>query len=189
MPPKFKFSKDEILQNALDLVREEGAAALTTRKLGKRLGTTQSPIFSAYEKVEALQADVKQAAKELFASYVRRGLEDKPAFKGVSKQYILFAKNEPNLFRWLFMSKDMIADTKQYNPIITDNYKAVYAAFRDTYSLTDEETDKMYIHIGIYLHGLATLFVEQMCDYSIEQVGELMTELGKSLLARIKQYN
>ena len=108
MPPKFKFSKDEILQNALDLVREEGAAALTTRKLGKRLGTTQSPIFSAYENVEALQADVKQAAKELFASYVRRGLEDKPAFKGVSKQYILFAKNEPNLFRWLFMSKDMI---------------------------------------------------------------------------------
>ena len=108
MPPKFKFSKDEILQNALDLVREEGAAALTTRKLGKRLSTTQSPIFSAYEKVEALQADVKQAAKELFASYVRRGLEDKPAFKGVSKQYILFAKNEPNLFRWLFMSKDMI---------------------------------------------------------------------------------
>ena len=68
MPPKFKFSKDEILQNALDLVREEGAAALTTRKLGKRLSTTQSPIFSAYEKVEALQADVKQAAKELFAS-------------------------------------------------------------------------------------------------------------------------
>lgn len=189
MPPKFKFSKDEILQNALDLVREEGATALTTRRLGKRLGTTQSPIFSAYENVEALQADVKQAAKELFASYVRRGLEDKPAFKGVSKQYILFAKNEPNLFRWLFMSKDMIADTKQYNPIITDNYKTVYAAFRDTYSLTDEETDKMYIHIGIYLHGLATLFAEQMCDYSIEQVGELMTELGKSLLARIKQYN
>ena len=43
--------------------------------------------------------------------------------------------------------------------------------------------------LGIYLHGLATLFAEQMCDYSIEQVGELMTELGKSLLARIKQYN
>ena len=186
MPPKFKFTKEQILQNALDLVREEGAAALTTRKLGKRLGTTQSPIFSAYENVDELQAEVKQAAKELFASYVRRGLADKPAFKGVSKQYILFAKNEPNLFRWLFMSKDMIADTKQYNPIITDNYKTVYAAFRDTYELTDAETDKMYVHVGIYLHGLATLFAEQMCDYTIEQVGELMTEIGESLLARIK---
>ncbi len=186
MPPKFKFTKEQILQNALDLVREEGAAALTTRRLGKRLGTTQSPIFSAYENVEELQSEVKQAAKELFASYVRRGLVDKPAFKGVSKQYILFAKNEPNLFRWLFMSKDMISDTKQYNPIITDNYKTVYAAFRETFVLTDEETDKMYVHIGIYLHGLATLFAEQMCDYSLEQVGELMTEIGESLLARIK---
>ena len=186
MPPKFKFTREQILQNALDLVREEGAAALTTRRLGKRLGTTQSPIFSAYENVEELQSDVKQAAKELFGSYVRQGLTDKPAFKGVSKQYILFAKNEPNLFRWLFMSKEMITDTKQYNPIITDNYKTVYAAFRDTYDLSDEETDKLYVHVGIYLHGLATLFAEQMCDYSIEQVGELMTEMGKSLLARIK---
>lgn len=186
MPPKFKYTKNEILQNALDIVRENGASALTTRTLGKRLGTTQSPIFSAFENVEELQAEVKRAAKELFAEYVRRGLEDPPAFNGVSKQYMLFARNEPNLFRWLFMSKDMIEDTHQYNPIITDNYKMVYKAFRDTFSLTEAETDKLYIHIGIYLHGLSSLYAENMCDYTIEHASELLTEVGESLLKTIR---
>lgn len=71
MPPKFKFSKDEILQNALDLVREEGAAALTTRKLGKRLSTTQSPIFSAYEKVEALKDSLNIKYRKLTSQIVK----------------------------------------------------------------------------------------------------------------------
>lgn len=37
MPPKVKFTKEEIIQAALDLVREQGAEALTTRALGKTL--------------------------------------------------------------------------------------------------------------------------------------------------------
>ena len=34
MPPKFKFTREEIIQAALDLTRESGIAAVTARGLG-----------------------------------------------------------------------------------------------------------------------------------------------------------
>ncbi len=189
MPPKVKFTKEEIIQAALDLVRKQGAEALTTRALGKRLGTSARPIFTAFENVEELQEEVKRAAKEVYAEYVKKGLEIKPAFKGVAKQYILFAKQEPKLFRLLFMSETMLGNTQEYNPLIADNYKTVFAAFKETYSLSEEETKNIYIHIGIYIHGLAALYAERMCQFPIEYIDQLLDEVDLSLLKQIKGHN
>ena len=38
MPPKPKFSKEEIIDAALDIVSQNGVAALTARELGEKLG-------------------------------------------------------------------------------------------------------------------------------------------------------
>ena len=40
MPPKFKFTREEIIQAALDLTRESGIAAVTARRLGAKLGSS-----------------------------------------------------------------------------------------------------------------------------------------------------
>lgn len=190
MPPKVKFTREEILQAALDLVREEGIEALTARALGQKLGTSARPIFTAFENMDELQSELKMSAQKLYEKYVREGLADQsvPAFKSVAKQYLLFAKNEPKLFRLLFMSGIMLDENIKYNPIISDNYQTVYSAFRNTYSLSEEETRRLFLHVGIYLHGLATLYTEKMCDFPIEFVGELMMELGTSLLHKMKEH-
>lgn len=52
MPPKFKFTREEIIQAALDLTRESGIAAVTARGLGAKLGSSVKPIFSLFENME-----------------------------------------------------------------------------------------------------------------------------------------
>ncbi len=44
MPPKAKFTKGEIVTASLAIVREQGAAALTSRALGARLGSSACPL-------------------------------------------------------------------------------------------------------------------------------------------------
>lgn len=46
MPPKPKFTKDEIALAALDIVKKDGVSALTARELGKRLGSSSCPVFT-----------------------------------------------------------------------------------------------------------------------------------------------
>ena len=62
MPPKPKFSRDEIVQAALALVSEKGAEALTARELGMRLGSSARPIFTVFKGMEELQGEVRDAA-------------------------------------------------------------------------------------------------------------------------------
>lgn len=46
MPPKAKFTKEQIVNAALDIIRENGTSELTARALGKRLGSSACPIFT-----------------------------------------------------------------------------------------------------------------------------------------------
>lgn len=59
MPPKPKFTREEVATTALAIIKENGVSALTAREVGKRLGTTVSPIFTIFTNME----DLKWAAK------------------------------------------------------------------------------------------------------------------------------
>ena len=61
MPPKPKFTKEAVAAIALAIIKEDGLAALTARELGKRLGTSASPIFTVFQSMD----EVKLAARKL----------------------------------------------------------------------------------------------------------------------------
>ena len=74
MPPTAKFSKEKIVEAALDIVRTEGFDALTARALGTKLGSSARPIFTVFSNMEEVQQSVTEAAKMLYKEYVRKGL-------------------------------------------------------------------------------------------------------------------
>ena len=45
MPPKVRFTREEIIRAALDITRESGPEALTARSLAARLDCSAKPIF------------------------------------------------------------------------------------------------------------------------------------------------
>ena len=70
MPPKPKFTRDEIVSAALALVRERGESALTAREVGKALGVSSSPIFTMFMDMDELKAAVRCEAKACFDLYM-----------------------------------------------------------------------------------------------------------------------
>ena len=75
MPPKPKFTKEEIVEAALALVSERGMEALTARDLSKGRVLESSPINSreaAECLAEATGADVVQVIGSRFVLYRRR---------------------------------------------------------------------------------------------------------------------
>lgn len=45
MPPKPKFSREDIINAAFDIVQKSGTDAMTAREVGKYLGTSSTPIL------------------------------------------------------------------------------------------------------------------------------------------------
>lgn len=188
MPPKARFTKIQITQAGLEIIRNEGMENLTARALGKKLGSSACPIFTVFENMEEVQAEVKKAAKALYAKYVTRGLGDTPAFKGVGMQYILFAIKEPKLFQLLFMSeqpqKPVVANVL---PIIEDSYDEILLSIKNSFELNESEAENLYRHLWIYTHGIAVLCATNMCTFTPEEMGRMLTEIRVSVLNEIKR--
>ena len=104
MPPKAKFTKEQITKAALCVVSEKGAQALTAKELGAALGTSTTPIFTVFHSMQEVQDAVMLAAMERFEEYAHKAAHIKPVFKQVGMQMILFAKEEPKLYQLIFMS-------------------------------------------------------------------------------------
>ena len=106
MPPKPKFTKEEIVAAALELVSEKGIEALTARELGVRLGSSARPIFTVFNSMEEVQEEVRAAALKRFESYAEKAMHYTPVFKQVGMQMILFAMEEPKLYQLVYMSEN-----------------------------------------------------------------------------------
>lgn len=187
MPPKAKFTKEEIISAALDIVKTDGVEALTSRALGLKLKSSARPVFTVFSNMEEVQHAVIEAAKALYKQYVQKGLKETPAFKGVGTQYILFSVNEPKLFQLLFMTEHKsIPDLSSVLPLIDESYEQILYSVKNDYGIDDASAEKLYQHLWIYTHGIATLCATKMCSFTKDEISSMMTEVFISLLKNVK---
>lgn len=188
MPPKAKFTREQITEAALEIVRVENFESLTARALGKKLGSSACPIFTVFDNMEEVQQTVLGAAKNIYKQYVERGLSQKPAFKGVGTQYILFAIKEPKLFQILFMSEQTeLPGIDRVLPMIDESYDKILASITAEYGLEKKAAERLYKHLWVYTHGIASLCATKMCRFTGEEISEMMTEVFIGLLRKMKE--
>ncbi|MDE5932802.1 MAG: WHG domain-containing protein, partial [Lachnospiraceae bacterium] len=109
--------------------------------------------------------------------------------------YITFALEEPNLFQLLFMNaqteKNDAGEIVSVNvshilPLIDDSYEKILRSVQEPYGLDRQTADRLYQHLWIYTHGIAAMCATRLCNYTMEQMKEMMKEVFDGLLFRIK---
>ncbi len=188
MPPKAKFTKEEIVDAAFHIVKTDGFEALTSRALGTRLGSSARPIFTVFQSMDEVQQAVIEAAKALYKEYVDQGLMWEHPFKGVGTQYILFSIQEPKLFQLLFMTEQpQIPEFSGVLPLIEESYEEILLSIQNDYGMSRHLAEKLYHHLWIYTHGIATLCATKMCRFTGEEISNMITEVCMSILKNIKE--
>ncbi len=187
MPPKAKFTKEEIIDAAFHIVKTDGFEALTSRALGTRLGSSARPIFTVFQSMDEVQQAVIEAAKALYKKYVDQGLMWEHPFKGVGTQYILFSIQEPKLFQLLFMTEQsQIPDFSGVLPLIEESYGEILLSIQNDYRISERLAERLYHHLWIYTHGIATLCATKMCSFTGDEISSMITEVCMSILQNIK---
>ena len=187
MPPKPKFTKEEIVAAALELVSEKGMVALTARELGARLGSSARPIFTVFNSMDEVQEAVRDAALKRFESYAEKAVHYTPVFKQVGMQMILFAKEEPKLFQLGFMSDNHNVESFDdiFDRLGDVAYQCVDVIQRD-YGLSEQESRKLFEHVWIHTFGIGALCATGMCNFSEEQVIEMLGHDFMAMMMLIK---
>ena len=183
MPPKPKFTKEEIVAAALELVSEKGIEALTARELGARLGSSARPIFTAFNSMEEVQEEVRTAALKRFESYAEKAMHYTPVFKQVGMQMILFAIEEPKLYQLVYMSEN--AGATDFEGIVDrlgDVAQLCVDVIQRDYSLSGRDAKALFEHVWIYTFGIGALCATGMCRFSQDEIIQM---LGQDFMAML----
>ena len=182
MPPKVRITKEEIVETALRLVRQGGTGALNARTLASERQCSTQPIFSNFPTMEALQHATEEAAYARYLSFLKKGLEDGkyPAYKAFGMSYILFAKEERELFRMLFMCD---REGRDLSP--TADFNASVDMIAKANGCTRETAERMHTEMWIFVHGVATVLVTSYLPLEIDMISEMMTDVYQGLRARL----
>lgn len=182
MPPKFKFTRDEITNAALGITKEQGLSALTARALAERLGCSVKPIFGLFKNMEEVQQEVLNAANNLYESYLQTDMAkgEYPPYKASGMAYIRFAKEERELFKLLFMrdrSQEKIEENKEAVQPLLD-------LISRSLKLTEDEAYLFHIEMWLYVHGIATMIATNYLDWEDAFISKVLTDAYEGLKSR-----
>lgn len=187
MPPKPKFTREEIVQTALDVVSRKGVEALTAKELGDALGSSARPIFTVFTSMKEVQDAVRAAAMRRFESFAEQKLPGMPLFKQVGMRMVLFGAREPKLYQLLFMQENRNAVS--FDDVFGElgpTAETCIALIRETYSLSETEARLLFENVWIYTFGVGALCATRVCHFSEEKLGEMLSTEFQAMMLLVK---
>lgn len=167
MPRYSFFKKEEIVDEALKIVREKGFPALSARSLGRSLKCSITPIFTTFKNMEEVVECTRDAARRHLASYLADVTDYIPAYKEFALRIIRFAREETNLFMFLCEYAE--------KPVIPDPAAECLKAVCETFGIEEDKKDLFVRQIWIYTCGLAVFSCKDQTYYTDEVVSKMIS--------------
>ena len=195
MPPKPRFTADEIAVAALALVKEQGVEALTARNLAAKLDASARPIFTVFKSMDEVRRAARELALREFEQYFSDYERYTPAFKHIGMQMVSYGIREPELFKLLFMQEHS-------KGISLDDYLSELGSMAQTsirligrdYHLNEADAKTLFEQMWVHTFALGALCAMHVCDFSEAEIAEKLGQVFGGLLTmlrsgKIDQYN
>lgn len=187
MPPQVKITKEEILNTAIELIKERGFENLNARDLAKKIGCSVHPIFRVFQSMDGLKTEVYKKVEALYNDKMMEAGNQEDGFFQMGITYIHFAKNEKNLFQMLFMS-----DAFQKQSIMdivgsTEGDDEVIEMICQMTGLGKISAKELYAGIWLTVHGIASMFATNTCSYNDDEIKRLMNNSFLGLVMKLKK--
>ena len=156
MPAVRKASREQIIDAAVAVLRDDGFSAINARSVAKKLGCSTQPIYFSFKNMDELKAALTERAIELHTQRVRDSLR---AHEGSDSRYssygmgfVKFAAEEKQLFRWLYL------EGKQLGPYQNDVLlPEVIAVIVEEFGYSEEVARRFHQDMTYFTYGLAIL--------------------------------
>ena len=186
MPPKPRFTREEITKAALALVSQKGLDALTARELGAFLGSSARPIFTMFQNMEELYGEVVKAAAARLESMEIDGSGDMPPFKQTGMKMIKFGMVEPKLYQLLFMKEHINAKSfADLFALLGQPAALSVETIQNDYGIDKEKAKTLFKNMWIYTYGIGTLCATGVCSFTEEEASRLLTNQFKAQILMI----
>lgn len=158
MPPKVRFSKNEILKAAKKIIEDEKIDNLNARKIASYIGSSVAPLYTQFESVDDLKRETLEIVKDDLIEYCDKKYSSvKLVDFGIGM--VFFAMDHKNQYAALY------SENGGYAGIIGDFLKRARSEIKKDKQfakLTPKQLDELLNRFWIFSHGLASLAQSNM---------------------------
>lgn len=187
MPAKAKVTKEMIIDAAFEIARKTGAENINARTVSEKLNCSTQPVMYHFATIEQLKRAVYAKLDGYHTDYlmnIPKTQED--VMLGLGLNYIRFAVKEPNLFRFLFQS-GFATENNLLEMIDSPELVPVLSAMQGTMNLNIEQTKKVFITLALFVHGYASIIVNNSLKYDEELIKSHLEQTYRGAILAIQE--
>ena len=182
MPAVRKASREQIIDAAVAVLRDDGFSAINARSVARKLGCSTQPIYFSFQSMDELKAALSERAIRMHTRRVRDSLR---AHEGSDSRYssygmgfVKFAAEEKQLFRWLYL------EGKQLGPYQNDVLlPEVIAVIVEEFGYTENIARRFHQDMTYFTYGLAILAITDHLRLTEPELREAFHREFRALLA------
>ena len=171
MPPKTKVTRDMIVSAAVEVARQSGIGSVNARTVAAQLHCSTQPVMYHFSTIDSLKRATYKRVDQLHSEYLKNTPLGQDPILGIGLNYIRFAVEEPQLFRFLFQSG--YAEEKSLLEMVdSEELVPVLEAMREGAGLSLRKTRNVFITVALFAHGYASIIANNHLEYDEKLIAE-----------------
>ena len=171
MPPKTRITEDIIISAAIEVIRQSGFENINARMVSGQLHCSTQPVMYHFSTVENLKKAAYRQADRLHSGYMMNIRPGQDPILGIGMNYIRFAVEEPQLFRFLFQS-GYAEENSLLEMVDSEELIPALAAMQEGSGLSMEKTKAVFITVALFAHGYASIIANNHLEFDEKQIAE-----------------
>ncbi len=186
MPAKTKVTKQMVIDAAFEITRAEGAENVNARTVSQKLGCSTQPVMYHFATIKDMKRAVYAKLDWYHTEYLMNVNPQEDVMLGIGLNYIRFAVEEPNLFRFLFQS-GFAVENSLLEMIDSEELTPVISAMQEAMNLNMEQTKDVFITLALLVHGYASIIVNNALEYDEELIKVHLERAYKGAILAIQE--
>jgi AcrR family transcriptional regulator len=171
MPPKTKVTPEMVVNAAIEVARQSGYESINARTVSGQLHCSTQPVMYHFSTIESLKKAAYKRLDQLHSEYMMNTRPGQDPILGIGLNYIRFAVEEPQLFRFLFQS-GYAEENNLLEMVDSEELVPVLAAMREGAGLNMEKTRQVFITVALFAHGYASIIANNHLEFDEKLIAE-----------------
>ena len=176
-----------IINAAIEIAKQSGYESINARTVSAQLHCSTQPVMYHFSTIESLKKAVYKEVDRQHSAYLMNTLPGQDPILGIGLNYIRFAVEEPQLFRFLFQS-GYARESNLLEMVDSEELVPVLAAMREGAGLSLPKTRNVFITVALFAHGYASIIANNHLEFDETLIaGQLERAWNGALLAAAQE--
>ena len=186
MPPRSRITKDMIIDAAVAVVRETGFESINARTVSLYLHCSTQPVMYHFPTIDSLKRAAYAQTDRQHTDYLMNVRSGQDPILGIGLNYIRFAVEEPQLFRFLFQS-GYAKEGNLLEMIDSEELAPVLSVMQEGLGLDMEKTKEVFLTVALFAHGYASIIANNALEFDEALIAEHLERVWNGAVFAVSQ--